>query len=430
MNSTIVILVAQVIFLLFLVGAAHLFSHKNQRYGTNILISFLTITMVIVQWTSDLGSVTYFLGYPLFISSIVFFPAILLGLFLIFVFDGPVITRQLFYSLILGGVNYMAAVIFLNLLGVLPEYLKLNYTWFSNHFFSTLAVVADFYLVTYFWSLFSKSDKWLFAKIFIIVFGVTYVDTIIFVLGAFWRNSDLYSILKTDLSSRAILSLVIIPFAYLYVVYQKKNNSFHLENRYPWSVTETSSETSLELAEAEKKIAELEKIKSDLTEMSLVANKTTSSVLVTNYVGEITWVNEGFTNMTGFTLNEVVGRTRSGILMGKDTKPSDRDKLYLALTSTEPKILEILNYKKDGSELWLNISITPILDDNKVQKYILVESDITTSKNSKIEIEKANIKLIESNNELTSLNQMMVNRELKMIELKNELEALKSKHLS
>ncbi len=383
--------------------------------------------MVLVQWTSDLGSITFFLGYPLFISSIVFFPAILLGLFLIFVFDGPVLTRHLFYSLILGGVSYMFAVLFLYFLGLLPEYLQLNYTWFSNHFFSTLAVVVDFYFLTYFWSLFSKSENWLLAKISSVIFGVTYIDTIVFVLGAFWGSPALLSILRTNLTSRAILSLVIIPFAYVYVLYQKKNNSFHLENRYPWSVTETTQESSTELIEAEKKIEELEKIKSDLTEMSLVANKTTSGVVITDYVGEITWVNEGFTNLTGMTLEDVRGRTRTSILMGKNTSSKDRDKLFLALNSAEPKTLEILNYKKDGSELWLNISITPIIEDEKVQKYILVESDITASKVSKIEIEANNAKLIESNNELTSLNEMMVNRELKMIELKKELDDLKSK---
>jgi len=53
----------------------------------------------------------------------------------------------------------------------------------------------------------------------------------------------------------------------------------------------------------------LEKKNEELKKLSLVASNTDNSVMITNASGEIEWVNDGFTRLTGFTSDEVEGKT-------------------------------------------------------------------------------------------------------------------------
>jgi PAS domain-containing protein len=60
----------------------------------------------------------------------------------------------------------------------------------------------------------------------------------------------------------------------------------------------------------------LEKKNEELKKLSLVASNTDNSVMITNAVGEIEWVNDGFTRLTGFTSDEVEGKKPENILYG------------------------------------------------------------------------------------------------------------------
>lgn len=253
----------ELIWLLLIVGISH---WVRKKIGIEQLIVLLVVVVVIVQWLSDLGTVVIFQGFPIFISSVVFFPAVLLGLFLIFVFDGPVATRRLFFGLLIGEILYMISVIGLYCLALLPDYLKLDHVWFLNHSFSTLAVIADFYFLTYVWSVLSKKDEWLLLKVLGVFLVVCWIDTIVFVLGAYGGNGDIWEILQVDLISRAILALIIGPFAYFYILLEKKRVGFQLEARYPWSVTVLEKEAAEQLKKAEQRISQLECMQLQLKE--------------------------------------------------------------------------------------------------------------------------------------------------------------------
>ncbi len=411
------LVILQIFVLLFVVGLIHRYQEKT---GTGYLIVFLTSVMVIVQWLSDVGSITFFQGYPIFISSIVFFPSILFGLFLIFLFDGPAQTRKLFYGLLTGEALYAFSVIALSLTGIFPSYFQLNTSWFQNHIFSTIAVVADFYFITFLWSFMSKNSSWIMAKIAFVFLGVNLLDTTIFVLGAFWGTPAMLTILLTDYIVRIVLSLLIIPIAYLYIQIEKKGRGFQIETRYPWSILATHQEATEGLKEANKKIDDLERTKTRLEEMSIVADKTISGVTIANEKGEITWINESFSKNTGYELGDVVGHRREEILTGKDTDPRDTKRFIDGIKEKKPFFVEILNYKKNGDPIWLHIEVTPILENDQVVKFIAVESDITRLK-------QITVKYEETNRYLSEMNEAMIGRELKMTELKKEIEEYKEK---
>jgi sigma-B regulation protein RsbU (phosphoserine phosphatase) len=121
------------------------------------------------------------------------------------------------------------------------------------------------------------------------------------------------------------------------------------------------------------------------------------------------YVNEGFQRMTGYLDEEVIGRN-CRFLQGQNTDQKAVQKIRNAINKGESCIVELLNYKKDGSPFWNRLSITPIRDDhNEVTHYVGVQSDITV-------LNKAKNKLIEANNNLQIFRKRIL-EELKQAKL-------------
>ena len=76
----------------------------------------------------------------------------------------------------------------------------------------------------------------------------------------------------------------------------------------------------------------------------------------------IVYVNAAFTRMTGYAPSEVIGLTPR-ILQGPKTSAVARAQIRTALQNYQPIRIDLLNYRKDGSEFWVELSITPVADD-------------------------------------------------------------------
>ncbi|MGL5064481.1 MAG: PAS domain-containing sensor histidine kinase, partial [Microcoleus sp.] len=75
----------------------------------------------------------------------------------------------------------------------------------------------------------------------------------------------------------------------------------------------------------------------------------------------ILYVNEAFTRVTGYKPEEVLGKTPR-ILQGPKTDPADIQKIRVALSRWESIALEVINYRKDGSEFWNEFNLVPVAD--------------------------------------------------------------------
>ena len=90
------------------------------------------------------------------------------------------------------------------------------------------------------------------------------------------------------------------------------------------------------------------------------------------------YANEGFERMTGYAVAEVMGRN-CRFLQGADTDPSAVSEIRSALAECRECVVEILNYRKDGTTFWNRLSITPVRDGaGEVTHFIGVQSDVTT----------------------------------------------------
>ncbi len=94
----------------------------------------------------------------------------------------------------------------------------------------------------------------------------------------------------------------------------------------------------------------------------------------------IIYVNEAFTNITGYSLEEVLGKTPR-ILQGEKTDRTELDKIRTALSRWESVTVEVINYRKNGSEYWNEFSIVPVGDRTGwYTHWIAIQRDTTERK--------------------------------------------------
>ncbi|MDX1941192.1 MAG: PAS domain-containing protein [Saprospiraceae bacterium] len=99
------------------------------------------------------------------------------------------------------------------------------------------------------------------------------------------------------------------------------------------------------------------------------------AVIVTDAQRRILWVNEDFTEMTGYTLSEVIGKKPS-ILQGPKSEPDAVKRIRKGLESQTSIKDTITNYRKNGEAYPCKLVIHPIYDpDHKLTNFIAFEVD-------------------------------------------------------
>ncbi len=116
----------------------------------------------------------------------------------------------------------------------------------------------------------------------------------------------------------------------------------------------------------------------DLEKLALVAEKIEDSVVITDKYGVVEWVNEAFTNISGYSLQEILGKKPGDLLQGPATSKEDVRSIQENLKSGNSFVSNILNYAKSGKTYWLRLSITPIRDDyGQITNFISIQTDVT-----------------------------------------------------
>ena len=89
------------------------------------------------------------------------------------------------------------------------------------------------------------------------------------------------------------------------------------------------------------------------------------------------YVNEAFARMTGYDPQEVIGKN-CRFLQRDKTDLSTSFIIKLAILTQEPCMVTLKNYRKDGSEFWNELSLTPIPNANgKVTHYLGIQKDVS-----------------------------------------------------
>jgi len=111
----------------------------------------------------------------------------------------------------------------------------------------------------------------------------------------------------------------------------------------------------------------------------------------------LVYVNRGFTELTGYRREESIGRN-CRYLQGPDTRPEKVAEIREAIAARRPCVVELLNYRADGSSFWNRLSLTPLRDaDGEVTHYIGVQSDVTREREAEDAVRDANRRLEDIN---------------------------------
>lgn len=133
-----------------------------------------------------------------------------------------------------------------------------------------------------------------------------------------------------------------------------------------------------------EEITHQKKTQESIETLSLVASETTNGVLIQNAEGKITWANRGFTEITGYTSDEVMGKEPWSFLSSEETDQKLVSDTYRKMKEGATYTSENSLIRKDGKQVWVQVAFTPILDENGALKN-MVSIGVDISKQKEIE---------------------------------------------
>jgi PAS domain S-box-containing protein len=138
-------------------------------------------------------------------------------------------------------------------------------------------------------------------------------------------------------------------------------------------VAERTEELTIEISDRKQAEEELRKL-------SRAVEQSPAMTIITDPAGNIEYVNPRFTEVTGYTLQEVAGTTPR-VLKSGETSPETYRELWKTITTGKEWWGELRNRKKDGTLYWASTSISPITNQEGTVTHLLgISEDITQRK--------------------------------------------------
>lgn len=178
---------------------------------------------------------------------------------------------------------------------------------------------------------------------------------------------------------RVLVVLIIAGGIFLYVRYR-----IHRLSRQKLVLEQTVLERTEEIRQAN---LELEKL-------SLVARETDNAVFILDEKGNLEYINQGFTRLTGFEYQDVIEMRKGRNFLETSTNPRIKDLLSEVVTNNSSVQYESELPSKHGENIWVISTLTPILDENgKLRKIVIIDSNITQQKRAEEKIREMNSEL-------------------------------------
>ncbi|MEE9496325.1 MAG: PAS domain S-box protein, partial [Desulfobacterales bacterium] len=131
----------------------------------------------------------------------------------------------------------------------------------------------------------------------------------------------------------------------------------------------------------------------ELTKLTEALEQSPASVVITDRDGSIEYVNPAFSELTGYSIEEVKGQNPRILKSGKVSQ-STYSNLWETITSGKIWKGELINKTKSGEEIWESASISPIFNGNgKITHFVAVEEDITDRKEAEDAIRESEERL-------------------------------------
>ena len=116
-------------------------------------------------------------------------------------------------------------------------------------------------------------------------------------------------------------------------------------------------------------------------------------VSIADRLGNITYVNDKFCEISGYSRGELLGQNHRIVKSGEHP-PEFYQNLWRTISGGEVWQGELCNRRKDGSQYWVESTITPFLDGEGIPyQYVSIRTDITHVKAAEIALRKSESRL-------------------------------------
>jgi hypothetical protein len=138
-------------------------------------------------------------------------------------------------------------------------------------------------------------------------------------------------------------------------------------------------------------ITERKRTESEILKLSQAVEQSPVSIIITDLMGNIEYVNTKFVELTGYARNEVAGKNPRILQSGELTR-EEYKKLWDTILSGKTWFGEFHNKKKNGELYWEFASISPIVNaSGEITHYLAVKEDITERKQVEEALQRLNL---------------------------------------
>ena len=123
--------------------------------------------------------------------------------------------------------------------------------------------------------------------------------------------------------------------------------------------------------------------------LALIARHSVNAVGLSDTEGKIQWINEGFTRLFGYTIDEIRGRFAPHVIRGPRTDSRLLVGLARAAQAGGDFHGEMLCYAKDGREVWTDFEMQPLRDEQgRLTGFMSIQLDITARRAAEAEVRR------------------------------------------
>ncbi|MBI3850708.1 MAG: PAS domain S-box protein [Verrucomicrobia bacterium] len=140
---------------------------------------------------------------------------------------------------------------------------------------------------------------------------------------------------------------------------------------------------------SERLVRKLEQKNVELALHATALEVAANAIIITDRAGAILWANPAFTTLTGYTAEEVLGKTPRVLKSGQHGQAFYKD-LWQTILSGQTWRGEFINRRKDGRLFYDEHTITPVRSNGAITHFIGIMHDVTERKQAEIHIQHLN----------------------------------------
>ncbi len=385
MTNELLILIVEAMVMYFLVLGAHSLRHRFGPVHFYALIGGIT---AIMSWVTDAGIAINIGGITFVVGSTVFYTSLLLGVFVVYVYDGPRSTRVAISTIV--GVSAIVPIIAaclhlqMNLIGEsrlpyvpLPS-LRINTS-------SVIATLIDLIFLAIAWEFFGRSSYHmkLWSRAFLTLLGVMWLDVIVFGTLAFGGTENYLNIISGTFISRFFVTIFALPFLYGYLKWQNKKVGIKIENRPILAVLKQVAEVEFELSTAQQEIEKRKKAEDALrtseNQLKHLLQNLHSGVVVHAPDTKILFANEQASMLLGMSVDQMMGKTAidpawSFLCEDGSEMPIEEYPVNVVIATLAPLQDKVLSINRPFTKdlVWVLVNAFPELDNTGQLRQVVV----------------------------------------------------------